>query len=457
MCTIRSRVDRQLQRACGEFFDSFTKTETGFEVKSVAIKAVRGFKDILPSEAPARVRIEDTARQVFGRCGLKEIRTPVLEKTEVFKRGIGEHTDIVEKEMYTFQDRNGESLTLRPEATAGIVRAVVEHKLYGKSPLLKLFTMGPMFRHERPQKGRLRQFHQINVEYIGSQEPAADAEIVWLAWEIVTSIAGSEDLLVEMNSLGCEKCRPLHRADLKVYLENNKEDLCEDCQRRMKVNPLRIFDCKNEECRRNLMLAPVMKHYLCPDCAGHLGLVLDILEAYGVPFVQNPYLVRGLDYYVRTTFEITSKRLGAQSTVAAGGRYDGLVKLMGGPDLPGVGMAVGVERLVLLMEESVPEKAIDLFIAALGRDARDEAYYWIGYLRRQGISVEFSFEDKSLKAQMKQADKANARYCLIIGEQELENEAAIFRDMNTKKQEEIDLDDLPEVLIEKIRNQKPGE
>ncbi len=216
----------------------------------MAIKAVRGFKDILPDEAPARVRIEDTAREVFELCGLREIRTPVLEKTEVFKRGIGEHTDIVEKEMYTFQDRNGESLTLRPEATAGIIRAVIEQKLYGKMPLLKLFTMGPMFRHERPQKGRLRQFHQVNVEYLGTSEPSADAEIIWLAWEIVIRLSDPDELLVEINSLGCEKCRPLHRKDLMLYLENNREDLCEDCRRRMKLNPLRVFDCKNDKCRR---------------------------------------------------------------------------------------------------------------------------------------------------------------------------------------------------------------
>ncbi len=423
----------------------------------MAIKAVRGFKDILPDEALARVRIEDTAREVFELCGLKEIRTPVLERTEVFKRGIGEHTDIVEKEMYTFQDRNGESLTLRPEATAGIIRAVIEQKLYGKTPLLKLFTMGPKIRHERPQKGRLRQFHQVNVEYLGTGEPSADAEIIWLAWEIVTRLSDPEDLLVEINSLGCEKCRPLHRKDLMLYLENNLHDLCEDCRRRMKFNPLRVFDCKNEKCRRSLMLAPVIKHYLCPECAGHMGLVMDILEAYGVPFVQNPYLVRGLDYYVGTTFEITSKKLGAQSTVAAGGRYDGLVSLMGGPDIPGVGMAVGVERLLLLMKEPVPEKGIDLFIAALGPDAREEAYFWTGYLRRHGIGVEFSFEDKSLKAQMKQADRAGARYCLIVGEQELENEEAILRDMTTKEQEKLKLDDLPETVAGRIGNDIAGE
>jgi histidyl-tRNA synthetase len=281
--------------------------------------------------------------------------------------------------------------------------------------------------------------------------------VIWLAWEIVTRLSGTEDLLVEINSLGCEKCRPIHRKELMLYLENNRQDLCEDCRRRMKVNPLRIFDCKNEDCRRNLMLAPVMKHYLCPDCAGHMGIVLDILEAYGVPFVQNPYLVRGLDYYVRTTFEITSKKLGAQSTVAAGGRYDGLVKLLGGPDIPGVGMAVGVERLLLLMDETVSRKGADLFIAALGREPRDEAYYWIGYLRRQGVRVEFSFADKSLKAQMKQADRAGARYCLIFGENELDEEIAILRDMATKEQEEISLDDLPEGLVDRITKQSAGE
>ena len=423
----------------------------------MAIKAVRGFKDILPDESPSRLKIENCAREVFGLCGISEIRTPVLEKTEVFKRGIGEHTDIVEKEMYTFNDRNGESLTLRPEATAGIIRAVVEHKLYGKSPLLKLFTMGPMFRHERPQKGRLRQFHQVNVEYLGSSEPAADAEIIWLAWEILTRLTGPDDLLVEINSLGCPECRPFHRKDLKFYLENNSQDLCEDCQRRMKTNPMRIFDCKNEDCQRNLKFAPVIRHYLCPDCATHLGYVLDILEAYGVPFVQNATLVRGLDYYTRTTFEIISRNLGAQSTVAAGGRYDGLVKLMGGPDVPGVGMAIGVERLLLLLGQQEARQPLDLFIAALGRDARDEAYYWIGHLRRHGIGVEFSFEDKSLKAQMKQADKSGARYCLIIGEQELDDEEAVLRDMRTREQEKIGLDDLPEALVEKISKEKAGE
>ena len=417
----------------------------------MGIKAVKGFKDILPEEAELRRKVEKKAVELFEACGLKEIRTPILEKTEVFARGIGEHTDIVEKEMYTFEDRNGQMLTLRPEATAGILRAIIEHKLYNSSPLLKLYTIGPMFRHERPQKGRLRQFHQINVEYVGSESPLADADVIFLAYEIVADFVDAEKLLLEINSLGCEECRPLHRKDLVRFLENNSDDLCDDCKRRSKTNPLRVFDCKNEDCQKILKFAPVMKHYICPDCASHLGQVLDALEAFGIPFVQNPYLVRGLDYYKRTTFELVAKGLGAQSTVSAGGRYDGLIKLLGGPDIPGVGMAIGVERLLLLMEKDEEKKRSGLFIAALGDEARSEALFWIGYLRRHGLKVDYSLEDKSLKAQMKQADRVNARYCLIVGEDEMDEEEAILRDMTTKDQEKIALDDLPEILVERIK------
>ncbi len=417
----------------------------------MTLKAVKGFKDVLPEEARKRQKIERVARQVFEGCNLQEIRIPILEKTEVFARGIGEHTDIVEKEMYTFEDRNGQLLTLRPEATAGILRAVIEHKLYNLFPILKLYTMGPMFRHERPQKGRLRQFHQLNAEYIGSGSPIADAEVIFLAYEIVSRFAKEEDLLLEVNSLGCPECRPLHRKDLLYFLQNNMEDLCKDCQRRARLNPLRVFDCKNDECQRVLKFAPVMKHYICPECASHMGRVLDALEAFGIPFVQNPYLVRGLDYYRRTTFELKARGLGAQGTVAAGGRYDGLSKLLGGPELPGVGMAIGVERLLLLMRDELEPKQIDLFIAALGEEARSEALYWLGYLRRNGLKVEYSLEDKSLKSQMKQADKAGARYCLIVGEKEMDEEEAILRNMKTKEQEVLDLDDLPEILLEKTK------
>jgi len=419
----------------------------------VAFKAIRGFKDILPDESPDWVLVEDTARAFFASCGLQEIRTPVLEKTAVFTRGIGEHTDIVEKEMYTFQDRNGDSLSLRPEATAGILRSVIEHKLHANTSVLQLFTMGPMFRHERPQKGRLRQFHQIDVEYLGTDSPLSDAEVIWLAWNIVSYLASGE-LRLEINSLGCPECRPLHRKDLDIYLQNNGQQLCDDCRRRAKTNPLRVFDCKNQECRKLLLTAPLMKHYLCPGCAQHLGLVLDTLEAFNIPFVQNPYLVRGLDYYVRTTFEIISLELGAQSTVAAGGRYDGLIKDLGGPDIPGVGMAIGVERLLLLLEERQGVEPVDLFVAMLGKDARTELLPFIAELRNRDISVRYSFDDKSLKAQMKAADKAAARFCLIVGQDEIDRDIAILRDMDSKEQREIELDSVVQEVQKLIFHEK---
>ena len=412
----------------------------------MAVKAIRGFKDVLPEQSARWQQLEETARDIFRSFGLQEIRTPVLEKTEIFSRGIGEHTDIVEKEMYTFQDRNGDSLTLRPEATAGIMRSVIEHKLYASSPHLKLYTMGPMFRHERPQKGRLRQFHQINAELLGSTSPLADAECIAMAWQIVTSQTDAR-LLLEINSLGCPKCRPLHREALQIYLKNASKNLCGDCRRRAKTNPLRVFDCKNEKCRKIMLQAPLVKHYHCVDCAIHLGQVLDFLEFMDIPFVQNPYLVRGLDYYVRTTFEIKSSELGAQSTVAAGGRYDGLVKMLGGPDLPGVGMAVGVERLLLIAPE-LEKLGIDLFIAALGKEARETAVPWMHTLRQRGLTVEMAWEDKSLKAQMKQADRLGAGLVLIVGESEIENEEALLRDMETREQQAIPFEGLTDAVLE---------
>ncbi len=415
----------------------------------MAIKALRGFKDILPGESEKYRFMEEQARQVFKNFGFNEIRLPLLEKTELFARGIGDHTDIVEKEMYTFKDRRGDSVTLRPEATAGIMRAVLEHKLYSQGRDLKLFTIGPMFRYERPQKGRLRQFNQINSELIGSQSPLADAEIIGMAWDILTRCTSAE-LRVEINSLGCPDCRPLHREALNLFLENQAKELCEDCIRRSKTNPLRIFDCKQEKCRSILKLAPLIKHYWCPECSKHLGEVLDFLEIFEIPFVINPYLVRGLDYYVRTTFEIIAQGLGAQNTVAAGGRYDGLSKVLGGPDLPGVGMAVGMERLLLLLDKDDYSDRLQLFIAALGREAREEAVEWLKEFRDNNISVQISYEDKSLKAQLKQADRLKARYVLIVGEKELEEEEAILKNMETSQQQAISLDEVTASVIKAI-------
>ena len=415
----------------------------------MAVKAIRGFKDLLPPESELLTNIETIAREVFSSCGLKEIRIPVVEKTALFARGIGEHTDIVEKEMYSFIDRNGDSISLRPEATAGILRAVIEHKLYATSPILKLFTMGPMFRHERPQKGRLRQFHQIDVEILGTDSPLADAEVIWMAWDILNKLE-LKDIYLEINSLGCPKCRAVHREDLMLYLEGVYKDLCDDCKRRAKTNPLRIFDCKNEKCKELMVRAPLIKHALCPDCADHYGQVLDFLESFNIPFRQNPYLVRGLDYYTRTTFEFIAPGLGAQSTVAAGGRYDGLIKELGGPDIPGIGMAIGAERVLIALDKDKQklDEGIDIFIAALGKDARFETSSWLPIFRKEGLKVVMSYEDKSLKAQLKQADKLNAKIALIVGEDELDEDIVIIRNMKTSEQIEIDIDDLMDKILE---------
>lgn len=405
------------------------------------IRAVRGFKDVLPDEIELWCRVESLARSVFNAFGLKEIRVPFLEKTEIFARSIGEHTDIVEKEMYTFIDRSGDSLTLRPEATAGLVRAVNEHKLFAQSPVLKLFTIGPMFRHERPQKGRLRQFYQINVEVMGTKAPFSDTEIIWMAWDILEQL-GLKDLRLEINSLGCPVCRPGYRDNLKLYLEGIFQDLCPDCQRRSKINPLRVFDCKHEACKKIMAGAPLNKEYLCSGCVDHLDKVLAFLKTLDIPFVINPYLVRGLDYYVMTTFEIVSPDLGAQSTVAAGGRYDGLLKALDGPDLPGVGMAIGVDRLLLLLKKDKKGPSTDIFVAALGPEARKEVMSWIKHWRRQGLAVQMSYEDRGLKAQMKQADKVGARYVLIVGKNELDRKQVMFRNMMSRDQHEVSIDDV---------------
>jgi histidyl-tRNA synthetase len=411
----------------------------------VSIKAVRGFKDILPDEIQLWYRVESLARDIFNAFGLKEIRIPVLEKTEIFARSIGEHTDIVEKEMYTFTDRSGDSLTLRPEATAGLLRAVKEHKLFAQCDILKLFTIGPMFRHERPQKGRLRQFHQINAEIIGTRTPFSDTEIIWMAWDILNQL-GLKDVSLEINSLGCSVCRPRYRDSLKLYLKGVWQELCPDCQRRSNINPLRVFDCKHEVCRKIMANAPLINEYICPKCANHLQKVLSFLKILGIPYVINPFLVRGLDYYVMTTFEIVSPALGAQSTIAAGGRYDGLLKALDGPDLPGVGMAIGIDRLLLLLEKDKRGLSIDVFVAALGEAAREEVIPWIRRWRNRGVAVQMSYEDKGLKAQMKQADRVGARYVIIVGENELDKKRVLVRDMITRDQQEITIDDVLSIV-----------
>lgn len=428
------------------------------------LTAIRGFKDILPQDSLLWTEIEAFARCIFRSFGLQEIRTPVLEKTEVFTRGIGEHTDIVEKEMYTFIDRNGDSLSLRPEATAGILRAVLEHNLHKEMGQIRVFTLGPMFRHERPQKGRLRQFHQIDVELLGSASPLSDFEVIWLAWSMVTGfyekispLGNGPNLRLEINSLGCSSCKPLHREDLLIFLENRREQLCPDCQRRSLSNPLRVFDCKLEQCKNALKGAPLLRNYICPDCVEHMKLVQDSLHAVKIPFVINPMLVRGLDYYSRTTFELISNELGAQGTVAAGGRYDGLSEQMGGPHLPGVGMAIGCERLLLLAEQWADQHPVyttDIFVAAMGEKAIQMALPWIKELRKNGVSVLMPYESKGLKALLKAADKHRAAFALILGENELQNRKAVLKNLLSHSQTEIAFETLIPDLLNTLKNSK---
>lgn len=404
------------------------------------ITAIRGFRDILPDETGKWQLIEDVARNTFHVFGFKEIRTPVMEKTELFSRAIGEATDIVEKEMYTFTDRNGDRITLRPEATASILRALIENNLYALDKVQKLYTIGPMFRHERPQKGRYRQFHQIDAEYIGQTGAAVDAEVIDLALRILEGV-GVRNLELQINSLGCFSCRPPFGEKLKAFLQEKNQELCSDCQRRSITNPLRVLDCKGDGCRAALKGMPSLPESLCKDCEEHFSELLRLLSIMEIPHKVNPLMVRGLDYYTRTTFEITSTALGAQSAVAAGGRYDGLIKDLGGPDLSGIGFAIGMERLCLLMEKSdIKEIFPEIFIGALGERARIMAVQMLHRLRLSGVRAEMDYGAASLKSQMRRADKTSSHFVLILGDRELENGVATIRNMRAGQQWEINVD-----------------
>jgi histidyl-tRNA synthetase len=418
----------------------------------LSIKGLKGFKDILPAEVGAWQRIERLARALFHRYGFTEIRVPILEQTGLFLRSIGETTDIVEKEMYTFTDKNGDSVTLRPEGTAPVLRAFVEHNLHLLQPIQRLYTIGPMFRHERPQKGRLRQFHQMSVEVLGSEEPLVDAELMAMAWQLMTELGLAVSL--EINSLGCPNCRPAYNQALREFIDARAGKLCEDCQRRRQTNPLRVLDCKNVNCQEQYSGVPELPDYLCGDCREHFGEVQRLLSLLTVPFKLNAFMVRGLDYYTRTTFELITGDLGAQSAVGAGGRYDGLVAQLGGPKISGIGFAVGMERLTLLLEQLRGPQAdagIDLFIVALCEAARDRAFLLTQECRRVGLAGLMDPAGRSLKAQMKQADKFQAGFVLIMGEDELAKGIAILRDMASKEQEELALgDELGKVLAGRI-------
>lgn len=402
--------------------------------------AIKGFKDILPDEAALWRRIEDVARDVARRYDYQELRPPMAEKTEVFARGIGQATDIVEKEMYTFTDKGDEKITLRPEATAGMVRAVLEHNLAEGGRGARVFCLGPMFRYERPQKGRQRQFHQLDLEIFGDPGPEVDAELmVWLN-TFLTEI-GLGGLSFNINSLGCPECRPRYRELLVEFFTERQEGLCPDCRRRLTMNPLRIIDCKVESCRQMVSGAPKILDYLCPGCENHFDTVKSLLDNLGLKYVVNPNLVRGLDYYTRTAFEVISSDLGSQSAVAGGGRYDGLAKELGGNDLPGIGFAAGLERLVMLLKEKggVKEPGPDYYLAVLHESAVGTAFRLAEDLRAQGFRVAADWQPGSLKSRMKRADKCGAAKVVMIGEDEMAKKEALVRDLSTKIQTQLDL------------------
>lgn len=413
----------------------------------------RGTNDIMPADISKWYYLENVLRRVAKQYGYSELRTPVFEHTELFQRGVGETTDIVEKEMYTFTDRGNRSLTLRPEGTAPTVRSFIENKLYADPQPTKLFYLGPMFRYDRPQAGRYRQFHQFGVEAIGSCDPGLDAEVIAMAMDIYSRL-GLKDLTVQLNSVGCPQCRPVHREELQKFLADKKDRLCPTCQGRFDKNPLRILDCKSKECQNLTAGAPAIAELLCDDCRKHLTKVQDYLQAFGIPFHLDPNLVRGLDYYTQTAFEIAARGIGAQSSVGGGGRYDGLIEQCGGPAIPGIGYALGLERILLTMEQqgiTIPTEAkAQVFIAALGEKAQLQGAVLAQKLRQKGLVAERDYLDKSLKAQLKAADRLRVQYTVIIGEDELKNKQALVRDMNDSAQIGVLLDKLESYLAEKI-------
>jgi len=425
------------------------------------ITSIKGFADIFPGEVETWQSVEASARRVFNAYNFAEIRIPILEKTELFSRSIGETTDIVEKEMYTFEDRDGRAagtvpatkLTLRPEGTAGVVRAYVESEMYKVEPVRKLYYMGAMFRRERPQKGRMRQFHQIGAEALGRGDPFIDGEILLLLSDFFTSLGLSEPSL-QINSLGDSVCRPTYREKLLAFLKQREQQLCGNCRRRIDRNPLRALDCKEPGCIHTTRDAPSILDSLCDACRDHFAIVQRLLNDTHVPFALNPRMVRGLDYYCRTTFEWTTALLGSQSAIAAGGRYDGLVEQLGGPAIPGVGFAIGVERLTMLLrlQEGGAAPGPFLYVVWIGERARDWAFPMVHRLRRQGLTVEMDDGPRSMKSQMRRADKLRAVSVLIVGDDELAKGQVLLRDMATKRQHEISLENIEAELMARKAN-----
>ena len=411
------------------------------------IKGIKGVKDILPEETPRWRFIEDAARRWALCYGYQEIRIPIFELTALFARSIGSATDIVEKEMYTFPDRDGTSLTLRPEGTAGTVRAFIEHNRSADPLPQKYFYFGPMFRHERPQAGRLRQFHQFGVESFGTSDPRADVEVIALLWRLLSDLA-LPDLTLEINSLGSSGDRAAYKPILFAFLSQQESRLCANCRRRMETNPLRVLDCKVPDCRAATESAPKLTDHLSPEARTHFDQVLTGLVAIGVPYRLNPRLVRGLDYYCLTSFEITSTHLGAQNAVGAGGRYDGLVETLGGPSIPAVGFALGLERVSLMLPE-VSSSSLNeclYYVAAFGEKGTTLGLMLLDELRKVGLSAQCDYRATTLKAHLRQADRSKCRYAILLGDDEAGRVSVILRNLESKVQEELPLLGLPAFL-----------
>ncbi len=408
------------------------------------IKAQKGTQDLLPIQTEKWQIVEDVMRSEAKIHGFGEIRTPVFEDTKLFQRSVGETTDVVQKEMYTFNDKGGRSITLRPEGTAGAVRAMLEHGMYNDGLPVKLYYFTSCYRYENTQAGRLREFHQFGVEMLGAPSPMADAELIGIAKSIFDRL-GIRNLSLEINSIGCPECRAKYHEALKAYFSNYKDQLCETCLGRLERNPMRILDCKSPVCSKIAADAPRMLNYLCDDCKNHFDSVKSYLDEAEIEYTVNPSIVRGLDYYTNTVFEFVSTDLGAQSTVCGGGRYNGLVSEMGGQAMPALGFGLGMERLMMILDaqkiEMPKPETCDLFVAALGDAAKLEAFKLTHSLQEYSISAICDINDRGLKAQMKYADKISAKYTIVLGDNEIETKKAFIKNMKTGEKSEIDLNE----------------
>ena len=417
-------------------------------------KAPRGTKDITPKDVYKWHYIEKKFREICALYGYEEIRTPIFEHTEVFARSVGDTTDVVQKEMYSFTDRGDRQLSLKPEGTAGVIRSFIENKMYADTQPTKLYYITPCFRYERPQAGRQRQFHQFGIEVLGSDGPSVDAEVISLAVQFFNEM-GLKNLSVNINSVGCPTCREEYNRKLKEYLDKKVDVLCETCLERKDKNPMRVIDCKNPHCKENLQDIPFMIDHLCEDCKDHFDKLQTYLKEMDINYVVDKTIVRGLDYYKKTAFEIISNDIGSQSTVCGGGRYDGLVEMLGGPKgISGIGFALGAERLLLTLENNNIEienpKSTDIYIATIGDAAKTKSFKLIKDLRTNHISADNDNLDKSLKAQFKYSDKLNAKYTVVIGDDELANDTATLKNMKTSEQTTIKLSELVDELKKRL-------